>query len=107
MIGVSAGLLTMGTAITDTGIGTEAESLFHERLRGMVESSSLSAQDQKALLIRLSDAAVAAAEPNWDGEGASPMQQSTLRYAARFLFSLPQGMPVPTVTVDRDGDAVF
>jgi hypothetical protein len=107
MIGMSAGLLTIGTAITDTGIGTEAECLFQERLQGIVESSSVSAQEQKSVLLDLYDAARTAAEPNWDGEGAAPVQQSTIRYAAQFIFSLPQGFEVPGVAIDRDGDAVF
>ena len=41
--------------------------------------------------------------PGWDGYGALPVEQDTLRNVYLFLESLPLGTPVPTVGAEADG----
>jgi hypothetical protein len=41
--------------------------------------------------------------PDWDGFGALPVSQETLRNAYTFLESLPLGCPVPSVGAEPDG----
>jgi hypothetical protein len=58
-------------------------------------------------LREVSTAAEQATEDDWDGEGGARVEQSTVRHAVNFLRRLNYGFPVPTVTVDREGDFVF
>ncbi len=41
--------------------------------------------------------------PNWDGHGALPIVQDTLRNTNRFLESLPCGTPFPSIGAEPDG----
>ena len=43
-------------------------------------------------------------EPNWDGYGALPVVQDTLRNAYQFLESLPTDIPAPSIGAEPDGD---
>jgi len=42
--------------------------------------------------------------PDWDGEGASPVQQLTVENAIRFIDALPMGYAEPDPGVDPDGE---
>ena len=44
---------------------------------------------------------------NWDGFGAAPVNQETLRQAANFLDVLPLGTPAPEVGAEPDGHLTF
>jgi hypothetical protein len=92
---------------SDVGVSREAWLLHEARLRGFASSASVGAQHRADALRQLETAAKEASVPNWDGEGAHPVEQSTLRYATRLLVGLPQGVASPTILVDRDGDIVF
>ncbi|MCH8043315.1 MAG: hypothetical protein IID44_06310 [Planctomycetes bacterium] len=43
-------------------------------------------------------------EANWDGFGAMPVTQETLRNAYILLESLPLGFPAPSISAEPDGD---
>lgn len=59
------------------------------------------------LLRAIDEAATAAAVPNWDGEGALPVEGTTRDFARVFAAALPAGATPPEVSVDRDGDISF
>lgn len=102
--------MTLATAITpgsDAGLSPDARLLYEQRLRGFMQSPTVAAMDCAELIREVRDLAERASTENWDGEGAAPVESSTFRYATRFLFSLPQGRTVPSVTIDRDGDIAF
>lgn len=43
----------------------------------------------------------------WDGYGAAPIAQETIRQAERFLNALPLGMIAPSVGAEPDGHITF
>jgi hypothetical protein len=43
-------------------------------------------------------------DANWDGFGAVPVTQDTLRNAYILLESLPLGFPAPSISAEPDGD---
>lgn len=43
----------------------------------------------------------------WDGYGAAPIEQETIRQAERFLNALPLGMIAPSVGAEPDGHITF
>ena len=45
--------------------------------------------------------------PNWDGYGAIPVSQDTLRNAYVLLESLPAGFPAPSIGAEADGALTF
>lgn len=40
----------------------------------------------------------------WDGYGAEPVRNKTIRSAYRLLEALPYGLPVPSIGAEPDGD---
>ncbi len=92
---------------TDTGISVEAEQLFHDELLRSIESASIASVDRDHVVREAVGWAERASTDDWDGEGGRRVEQSTLRYATRFLWSLPREVSAPSVLVDRDGDYVF
>lgn len=52
----------------------------------------------------LRDLAQECGAPNWDGEGAAPVEPSTLAHALRFVDALPMGLPEPEPGVHPDGE---
>jgi hypothetical protein len=92
---------------SDTGLSNDARLLYQERLRGLFESPSVGALWLKDLLSRMQAVAQMASTDDWDGDGGLAVEQSTLRYATRFVLGLPQGLAPSSVLVDRDGDITF
>lgn len=45
--------------------------------------------------------------PNWDGYGASALDQGALQNAYRFIEALPLGVPLPAVGAEPDGDVAL
>jgi hypothetical protein len=58
-------------------------------------------------LDRLVEVYVEASEPNWDGYGADPLTEQSLRNAAIFLCTLPSGLPTPDISADAQGEFHF
>ena len=92
---------------SDVALSDDARVLYKEKLRGLVESSSLAATGRSELLGEVARVAQTSSAANWDGEGALAVEQATLKYATRFLLALPTGRANPTVLVDRDGAIAF
>lgn len=92
---------------SDAGLSDDARLLYEQRIRGLIESPSVSALSRKAVLKEIEELTELANVEDWDGEGAAPVEQSTLRYATRFLLMMPQGRQAPSVVVDRNGEITF
>jgi hypothetical protein len=100
-------LMAAATPGSDSGLSSDARLLHEQRLRGFWQSATVGAMDRAELLQTIQNLAENARINDWDGEGSAAVEPSTLRYAARFLFSLPQVRTVPSVTIDRDGEIAF
>jgi len=48
-----------------------------------------------------------ASEDNWDNMGSKLLDHDTYQVAKRFLLSWPSTLPLPELTVDRDGEVEF
>jgi hypothetical protein len=42
-------------------------------------------------------------KPNWDGYNAYPVDKESMRYAVRFIVSLPEDAPLPEASVEPEG----
>jgi hypothetical protein len=56
---------------------------------------------------QINDVSERASLENWDGEGARPVDSSTVAFARMFAEGLPPHLPVPDVSPDTDGDISF
>ncbi len=92
---------------SDAGLSNEAQYLYYERIKDFMASPSVDTRRRAEVMRTVEEAAERATVPDWDGEGAMPVEQTTVSYASRFLWLLPRGVPSPSVLVDRDGDIVF
>lgn len=57
----------------------------------------------KAAIEELHDIADECGSMGWDGYGAEPVGQETIRQSERFLNALPLGLAAPSVGVEPDG----
>jgi hypothetical protein len=71
-----------------------------EALRRFRESAAFSKQTAFDQLGEVYDAC---RRPDWDGDGAEPVEQDTLRNAYLFIEALPYGYPLPSITAEPDG----
>lgn len=55
-------------------------------------------------LNRLYDLAAECAEADWDGYGAEAVSQSAVERSERFIRQLPEGLPLPEISVEPDGE---
>lgn len=88
------------------GVGPDADAVkqrIGEVCEHLWESVTLRRVTEMAW-VELADAASEAANPNWDGYGAKPVDPLAYRQAERFLVALPTTTPVPDVSVDPDGE---
>ena len=80
-----------------------------------LELSATSASDtsvtrglsRRRLVDAIESAAREAAAPNWDGNGARPVESTTVAFARHFAAALPGHLPLPDVSADADGDLSF
>ena len=89
---------------SDAGLSTEAWLLHNLRYQNVASSPSVDARERLETLRDIESAAQSSANDDWDGDGAAAVEQSTVRYAAKFVCALPTGIAAPGVLVDRDGD---
>ncbi|MEZ4647528.1 MAG: hypothetical protein R3E97_01870 [Candidatus Eisenbacteria bacterium] len=59
------------------------------------------------LVTAIEDAADEASEPDWDGHGALPANELAVRWAFQFALSLPRDLPLPELSIDKDGEVSF
>jgi hypothetical protein len=55
----------------------------------------------------LFELAVTASAPDWDGNGGQPVSQQAITVAEAFLVVLPQGIPMPDITVGPSGSIIL
>jgi hypothetical protein len=58
----------------------------------------------EAAIVELGNLQRIAAESNWDGYGALPLDRQSAEQAVKFLQALPTTVPVPDVSADPDGE---
>lgn len=56
---------------------------------------------------RLITLAINCVNTNWDGYGALPLKESTLKNGARFALSIPLGVEMPDIDADPEGAITF
>ncbi len=93
----------LGFETDETGVSDAAQTLkkFREGMEELNQESltfsNLSLDDQ------LIDAYREATQPNWDGEGSTPVSPATLRLAKEFVESLPRKYQTPEIAPEPDG----
>ena len=55
-------------------------------------------------LNRLYELAAECAEADWDGYGAEAVSQSAVERSTHFIRQLPEGLPLPEISVEPDGE---
>ncbi len=70
--------------------------------------SSLTVRDtSERLFSELDDLASDASHQGWDGYDAAPISPEACKFALRFIRALPTTGPLPTLSVDPDGEVSF
>src|SRR5436309_1337779 len=94
---------------SQTAVSEEA-AVLRQHWQALFETilSSIVMGDQyRQLQVALAALARDAACGNWDGHGASPVNDAALAYAGRVAQMLPVTIPAPEVSVDPDGEVSF
>ncbi len=78
------------------------EGAYH--VGGHVVSISADRLRDKPALSELSSILKECGVPDWDGYGALPVSWSTYAKAKDFIEAIPNALPRPTVTPERDGE---
>lgn len=89
-----------------TGVSPAADELrnrIQDTLTELAGSLALRGTAEAALA-ELERLRMAAAEANWDGHGALPLDAGAVDQAFRFIQALPTTIPVPDVSADPDGE---
>lgn len=94
----------ISTRISGTGSSTEAKAVSEKLKRAVCELKSSS---QNKVFNELEELNADASNKNWDGLGSLPLDGVTYQIAKRFLLALPTILPMPELTVDRDGEINF
>ena len=81
----------------------ELRSILQEVLSALAMSIAV-CQTAEAAIAELQRLQCTAAEPNWDGCGALPLDPRSAEHALRFIQTLPTTVPVPDVSADPDGE---
>lgn len=92
----------------DRGLSEDAEALRRSVASAFDFGNSFSLGERRRCAgFALAKAFAEAAVANWDGVGSAAAEVSTYAHANRFLESLPSTLPIPDVSVDRDGEICF
>ena len=90
----------MASAVANTGRAAEWIDLAARQYREEFRKSSLG---HREALEELGDVWDECRYPDWDGYGALPVEQDTLRAAYSLIESLPLGFPRPSIGAEPDG----
>ena len=95
---------TSSASVSDHGksLVEMMSALWRKLFEGTVLGRSL-----EESLDKLVEVYVESSEPNWDGYGAAPLTEESLRNAAIFLCTLPQDLPTPDISADAQGEIHF
>ncbi len=88
-----------------TGVSPESITLgrsFAGIREGVERSAALSGKRDGALA-DLERVAQECSAPDWDGEGALPVDRAAVGRAERFIRALPASVPVPEIAAEPDG----
>ena len=85
------------------GFSQAAEFLDKVRRRALERFRESAAFSKQPAYDQLGEVYDACPQPDWDAEGAEPVEQDTLRNAYLFIEALPYGYPLPTITGEPDG----
>lgn len=108
MTAISLDFTMFGARRPERGVGSDADELQRRIDEVFLTPPSITLGEAKVdLLGNIRCAAHGAAVPNWDGEGAEAVEQSTVCYAEAFAAALPTDVEAPEISVDRDGDISF
>lgn len=69
-----------------------------------VESSWALFGAKEEIINKLREFGIECSEPDWDGYEAEPVSETALDRAEIFIRSLPEGVPLPEISVEPDGD---
>ena len=73
----------------------------------LLDGAKLSSNQQQACLDELKRLSAVAGKPNWDGEGASPVQGETIQVAEQVIPQLPGNIEPPEISADPNGNVEF
>ncbi len=101
------GLLRFSSS-EDSVLGSKVGMILRERgnrqQRSYFNSRFNYPPELEATVNELCDVADGCSGPNWDGEGATAVSESSLENACRFVLSLPRGCTMPESDADTDGE---
>jgi hypothetical protein len=87
-------------------LGVTLSGFVGDLLRPISEEAESEARSDR-LSEQLADLAAECRSANWDGQGAAPVSDATLRYAQLLARALPAGGREPSVGVEADGHLTF
>ena len=92
-----------------TGVSAEGISLagIARKFQKYMASANVGYGHLNEILTAVEEAAGAAVEADWDGEGALPVDQHTVALATRFVSALPSDIKVPDVYAQTRGELTF
>ncbi len=94
------------TTVGSSGVARFVAQQFEQGRRRLRDSNSLGA-GVGAAFEELHSVVRECGLPDWDGYGATPVNQETFRQACRFLGVLPLGTTAPSVGAEPDGHITF
>ena len=88
------------------GVSQEAGSLRHQwaHIWSHMLESSFFGHSRSDTLYELAELALESQDAGWDGYEAEAVRPNAVFETQRFLLALPFGVPVPSVSIDPDGD---
>jgi hypothetical protein len=104
-MGLSGYLALQALAGGSTAVSAPAKTL-RDRASNMVAFADRSEAlfgDKGQAIAELRKLAADHAEPDWNGEGAAPVDPRAVAMAERFIRALPFGVPMPEFAAEPDG----
>jgi len=94
-------------SVTDRALGHDGGLVRSSFLKAVDSGDSVSLGVQRDAFHALAKACSRARVVNWDGEGARPVEASTIYHAIRFLRMLVLSVPMPDIYPEPDGELAF
>lgn len=110
MFAGAAGLAACNVvALPSSGVSDEAFAIANtfESFAKHFESSEALFGVKAQLLHDLYEVTNEAVEDDWDGDGAKAVGASTIAHAEAFIKALPDGLSLPELSVEPDGEIAF
>ena len=107
VVNPSVGYTSLLTPAQQHSAVSEEIRVIREKALGLskhVESSRALFGPKEDALDRLYELAAECAEADWDGYGAEAVSQNAVERSAHFIRRLPEGLPLPEISVEPDGE---